>query len=64
MRYFNIVIARTDAEAANLITSDIDPRDQRFIVEGKRAPEGFYYVKNGIRSKVLIEVCLMHLMLI
>jgi isocitrate lyase len=42
-----VVIARTDAEAANLITSDIDERDQRFLT-GKRAPEGFYYTENGL----------------
>jgi isocitrate lyase len=47
-----IVLARTDAEAANLITSDIDPRDQKFIIEGKRAPEGFYYVKNGLEQGI------------
>ena len=47
-----LVIARTDAEAANLITSDIDERDQKFIIEGKRAPEGFYYVKNGVEQGI------------
>jgi isocitrate lyase len=44
-----VLIARTDAEAANLITSDIDERDQRFLT-GKRSPEGFYYVKNGLEA--------------
>jgi isocitrate lyase len=42
-----LIIARTDAEAANLITSDIDPRDAEFIT-GERTGEGFYYVKNGL----------------
>ncbi|QES87380.1 isocitrate lyase [Rhizosphaericola mali] len=42
-----VLIARTDAEAANLLTSDIDPRDYKFLT-GDRANEGFYYVKNGI----------------
>jgi len=42
-----LLIARTDAEAANLITSDIDPRDRPFIT-GERTVEGFYYVKNGV----------------
>lgn len=42
-----ILIARTDAEAANLITSDIDERDREFIT-GKKTTEGFYYVKNGV----------------
>ena len=44
-----VLIARTDAEAANLITSDIDPRDRRFIV-GNRTREGFYYHKNGLEA--------------
>lgn len=46
-----LVIARTDAEAANLITSDIDPRDSKFIT-GERTPEGFYYVKNGLEQGI------------
>jgi isocitrate lyase len=44
-----LVIARTDAEAANLITSDIDERDQPFIT-GERTQEGFYFVKNGVEQ--------------
>jgi isocitrate lyase len=46
-----LVIARTDAEAANLITSDVDPRDARFLT-GKRAPEGYFYVKNGLEQGI------------
>lgn len=46
-----LVIARTDAEAANLITSDIDPRDTRFIT-GERTPEGFYHVNNGLEQGI------------
>lgn len=42
-----LLIARTDAEAATLITSDIDERDAGFII-GKRTAEGFYEVKNGL----------------
>jgi len=42
-----IVIARTDALAATLLTSDIDERDQPFL-NGTRTPEGFYEVENGI----------------
>lgn len=45
----SLIIARTDAEAANLITSDIDPRDADFIT-GERTGEGFYYVKNGLEQ--------------
>lgn len=44
-----VLIARTDAEAANLITSDIDERDQPFMT-GERTAEGFYYVKNGLEQ--------------
>src|SRR4051812_32833649 len=48
----SVIIARTDAEAATLITSDVDERDQEFILrEGGqpvRTPEGFYKVRNGI----------------
>ncbi|WP_281613992.1 isocitrate lyase [Flammeovirga sp. SubArs3] len=46
-----IIIARTDADAANLITSDIDPRDQEFIY-GERTSEGFYQVNNGIDQAI------------
>ena len=42
-----IIIARTDADAATLITSDIDERDQQFVT-GERTAEGFYRVRNGI----------------
>ena len=42
-----VVIARTDAEAATLITSDVDERDAEFIT-GERTAEGFYKVRNGI----------------
>ena len=43
----SIIVARTDAEAAQLITSDIDPRDQPFIV-GERTNEGFYQLSGGL----------------
>ncbi|MEM6525324.1 MAG: isocitrate lyase [Bacteroidota bacterium] len=46
-----LLIARTDAEAANLITSDIDTRDQKFI-EGNRTAEGFFHVKNGLEQGI------------
>src|SRR6188768_3343818 len=46
-----LVIARTDADAANLITSDIDERDHKFIT-GERTAEGFYRVKNGIEQGI------------
>lgn len=47
-----LVIARTDAEAANLITSDIDPRDSKFIVSQERTSEGFFNVKNGLEQGI------------
>jgi len=46
-----IIIARTDAEAATLITSDVDPRDRAFIT-GERTAEGFFTVRNGIESGI------------
>jgi isocitrate lyase len=45
------IIARTDADAANLITSDIDERDRSFIY-GNRTHEGFYKVKNGVEQAI------------
>ncbi|MEQ9117590.1 isocitrate lyase [Fulvivirga sp.] len=46
-----LLVARTDAEAANLITSDIDPRDHKFLT-GERTAEGFYVVKNGLAQGI------------
>ncbi len=46
-----LLIARTDAEAANLITSDIDSRDHDFII-GERTSEGFYKVNNGLEQGI------------
>jgi isocitrate lyase len=42
-----LVIARTDAESARLITSDVDERDREFIEANSRTPEGFYRLKEG-----------------
>jgi len=42
-----ITVARTDAESAKLITSDVDERDRPFIEENSRTPEGFYRLKEG-----------------
>ncbi|GAA1300933.1 isocitrate lyase [Planotetraspora silvatica] len=42
-----LVIARTDAQAATLLTSDVDPRDRAFAT-GDRTAEGFYRVRNGV----------------
>src|ERR1044071_791733 len=46
-----IVLARTDAEAANLITSDHHPNDKKFLT-GERTQEGFYRVKNGLEQAI------------
>jgi isocitrate lyase len=46
-----VLIARTDADAANLITSDVDPRDSRFIT-GERTAEGFFRVNNGVEQAI------------
>ena len=46
-----IIIARTDADAADLITSDIDERDHAFIT-GERTPEGFYRTNAGIDQAI------------
>ena len=42
-----VLIARTDANSAQLLTSDVDPRDRRFIV-GERTPEGFFHLEGGL----------------
>jgi isocitrate/methylisocitrate lyase len=43
----SLIVARTDAQAATLITSDVDERDMPFIT-GERTGEGFYRVRNGL----------------
>ncbi|MDA2807806.1 isocitrate lyase [Nocardiopsis suaedae] len=47
----SLVVARTDAQAATLITSDVDERDRRFVT-GERTSEGFYRVRNGLEACV------------
>ncbi len=46
-----VLFARTDAEAANLITSDVDDNDKPFCT-GERTPEGYYRVLNGIQQAI------------
>src|SRR5215210_9170925 len=46
-----MIVARTDADAANLITSDVDPVDQPFLT-GERTAEGFYRTKPGLDEAV------------
>ena len=46
-----ILLARTDANAAKLITNDFDENDKPFLT-GERSPEGFFYVKDGIDQAI------------
>ena len=46
-----VLIARTDADAADLLLSDHDPRDSAFIT-GERSSEGFFYVRPGIEQAI------------
>ncbi len=46
-----LIVARTDADAANLLTSDIDERDAEFVT-GERTNEGFFHVNNGIKQGI------------
>ena len=51
MRVPLIILARTDANAAKLITNDFDDNAKPFLT-GKRSPEGYYYVKNGLDQAI------------
>jgi isocitrate lyase len=46
-----LIIARTDANAAKLLTNDVDPRDQEFLA-GERTSEGFYRVRAGLDQAI------------
>jgi len=46
-----VLIARTDANAARLLTSDIDENDRPFLT-GERSPEGFFYVRPGLEQAI------------
>jgi isocitrate lyase len=46
-----VLVARTDALGATLLTSDIDDRDKRFV-QGERSHEGFYFVHEGLESAI------------
>jgi isocitrate lyase len=46
-----LVLARTDSEAANLLTNEVDPNDQPFLT-GERTAEGFYRVHNGLEQAI------------
>jgi isocitrate lyase len=46
-----LVVARTDALSATLITSDVDARDHEFLT-GERTPEGYFFVQPGLESSI------------
>jgi len=46
-----LIVARTDANGAHLLTSDIDPRDHKFLT-GERTVEGFYRIRGGLDSAI------------
>jgi isocitrate lyase len=47
-----ILVARTDADSAKLITSDVDERDRPFISSSDRTPEGFFRLKSGVETAI------------
>jgi isocitrate lyase len=47
-----VLVARTDADSAKLLTSDIDERDRPFIQNGERTAEGFYRIKAGVDTAI------------
>jgi isocitrate lyase len=50
-----LIVARTDANGATLLTSDVDERDRDFIT-GERTPEGFHQVRDGLESAIARSV--------
>ena len=46
-----VLVARTDADSARLLTSDVDERDRRFIT-GERTPEGFFRLQGGLDAAI------------
>src|ERR1700736_5179230 len=48
----SIIIARTDADSAKLVTSDIDERDHPFIDRDTRTQEGFFHMKSGVETAI------------
>jgi isocitrate lyase len=47
-----LLVARTDADSAKLLTSDIDERDRPFILSGDRTAEGFFRIKSGVDTAI------------
>ena len=48
-----VLIARTDAHSATLLTSDIDAADREFVESKERTPEGFFHYKAGVQVLIL-----------
>jgi isocitrate lyase len=46
-----ILVARTDADSARLLTTDVDPRDRPFLT-GERTPEGFFRIRGGLEMAI------------
>src|SRR3981189_2547424 len=46
-----LIMARTDADSANLLTTDVDPRDRQFLT-GERTVEGFFHIRGGIKAAI------------
>jgi isocitrate lyase len=46
-----LIMARTDADSAHLLTNDIDARDREFLT-GERTPEGFFRIRGGLKSAI------------
>jgi isocitrate lyase len=47
-----LLVARTDADSAKLLTSDVDERDRPFITSKDRTPEGFYRIDGGVKYAI------------
>ena len=47
-----VLMARTDADSAKLLTSDVDPRDHEFIASKERTAEGFFRIKGGLECAI------------
>lgn len=56
-----VLIARTDAHSANLLTADVDERDRPFLA-GQRTPEGFHTFNGGIKARAqpFLSPCLLY----
>ena len=58
----SVLIARTDAHSATLLTSDIDPIDREFVDSKERTPEGFFHYKAGVKVQTFPALFPVHLL--